>query len=79
MFFSPAAVLLIPALIGAWQSRGRFPRTGRAIAVAATLILIVAAMTPLGLILPGGQVSATAARYAVALRVLGGAINGPTS
>jgi hypothetical protein len=51
IFFSPVSVLLIAALIGAWQSKGRFPRTGQTIALAAILILIVAAMTPLGMIL----------------------------
>jgi uncharacterized SAM-binding protein YcdF (DUF218 family) len=84
MFFSPVAVLLIAALMGAWQSRGRFPRTGRAIAVAATLILIVTAMTPLGLVL----VSPLEDRFPkpppampppYGIIVLGGAINGPTS
>ncbi len=39
IFFSPVSVLLIAALIGAWQSKGRFPRTGRTIALAAILIL----------------------------------------
>jgi uncharacterized SAM-binding protein YcdF (DUF218 family) len=84
MFLSPVAVLLIAALIGAWQSKGRFPRTGRTIALAAILILIVAAMTPLGLIL----VSPLEDRFPppapslpppYGIIVLGGAINGPTS
>jgi len=84
MFLSPVAVLLIAALIGAWQSKGRFPRTGRTIALATILILIVAAMTPLGLIL----VSPLEDRFPppapslpppYGIIVLGGAINGPTS
>jgi uncharacterized SAM-binding protein YcdF (DUF218 family) len=84
MFLSPVATLLIAALIGAWQSKGRFPRTGRTIACAAILILIVAAMTPLGLIL----VSPLEDRFPqpppglpppYGIIVLGGAINGPTS
>ncbi|MBV9287614.1 MAG: YdcF family protein [Hyphomicrobiales bacterium] len=84
MFLSPVAVLLIAALIGAWQSQGRFPRTGRTIALAAILVLLVAAMTPLGLIL----VSPLEDRFPqpppglpppYGIIVLGGAINGPTS
>jgi uncharacterized SAM-binding protein YcdF (DUF218 family) len=84
MFLSPVAALLIAALIGAWQSKGRFPRMGRTIACAAILILIVAAMTPLGLIL----VSPLEDRFPqpqpglpppYGIIVLGGAINGPTS
>jgi uncharacterized SAM-binding protein YcdF (DUF218 family) len=84
MFLSPVAVLLIAALIGAWQSKGRFPRTGRTIALAAILILIVAAMTPLGLILVSPledrfppPAPSLPAPYGII--VLGGAINGPTS
>jgi uncharacterized SAM-binding protein YcdF (DUF218 family) len=84
IFFSPVSVLLIAALIGAWQSNGRFPRTGQTIALAAILILIVAAMTPLGMIL----VSPLEDRFPppppglpppYGVIVLGGAINGPTS
>lgn len=84
IFFSPVSVLLIAALIGAWQSKGRFPRTGQTIALAAILILIVAAMTPLGMIL----VSPLEDRFPppppglpppYGVIVLGGAINGPTS
>jgi uncharacterized SAM-binding protein YcdF (DUF218 family) len=51
MFLSPVAVLLIAALLGVLWSNGRFAGMGRAIAIAAILVLIVAAMTPLGLIL----------------------------
>jgi uncharacterized SAM-binding protein YcdF (DUF218 family) len=84
MFLSPVAVLLIAALIGAWQSKGRFPRTGRTIALAAILSLFIAAMTPLGLIL----VSPLEDRFPppspslpppYGIIVLGGAISGPTS
>jgi uncharacterized SAM-binding protein YcdF (DUF218 family) len=84
IFLSPIAVLLIAALIGAWQSKGRFPRRGRTIACATILILIVAAMTPLGLIL----VSPLEDRFPqpppglpppYGIIVLGGAINGPIS
>jgi uncharacterized SAM-binding protein YcdF (DUF218 family) len=84
MFLSPIAVLLIAALMGAWQLKGRFPRTGQTIALAALLILIVAAMTPLGLIL----VAPLEDRFPqpppglpppYGIIVLGGAINGPTN
>ena len=50
-WLSPVAVLLIAALLGVLWSKSRFARMGRAIALAAILVLIVAAMTPLGLIL----------------------------
>jgi uncharacterized SAM-binding protein YcdF (DUF218 family) len=51
IFLSPIVVLLIAALLGVLWSKGRFARTGRTIALAAIIVLIVAAMTPLGLIL----------------------------
>jgi uncharacterized SAM-binding protein YcdF (DUF218 family) len=51
IFLSPIAILLIAALLGVLWSKGRFARTGGTIALAAIGVLIVAAMTPLGLIL----------------------------
>ena len=84
MVLSPVTVLLIAALIGAWQSTGRFRRTARAVALAAILMLIGAAMTPLGLIL----VSPLEDRFPqpppelpppYGIIVLGGAISGPIS
>ena len=84
MFLSPVTALLIAALIGLLWSKGRFARTGRAIALAAILVLIVAAMTPLGLIL----VSPLEDRFPeppadlpppAGIIVLGGAVNGPVS
>ena len=84
MFLSPVTALLVTALIGLLWSKGRFARTGRAIALAAILVLIVAAMTPLGLIL----VSPLEDRFPeprtdlpppAGIIVLGGAINGLVS
>jgi uncharacterized SAM-binding protein YcdF (DUF218 family) len=84
VFLSPVSVLLIAALLGVLWSKGRFARTGRAIALVAILVLIVAAMTPLGPIL----VSPLEDRFPqpppglpppYGIIVLGGALNGPTS
>jgi uncharacterized SAM-binding protein YcdF (DUF218 family) len=84
MLLSPRAVLLMAALLGVLWSKGRFARTGRAIALVAILVLIVAAMTPLGPIL----VSPLEDRFPqpppglpppYGIIVLGGALNGPTS
>ena len=85
IFFSPVAVLLIAAFVGVLWSKGRFVGMGRAIAVVSMLALIVAAMTPLGLIL----VSPLEDRFPEPLAdlppprrnhwCLGGAINGPVS
>jgi uncharacterized SAM-binding protein YcdF (DUF218 family) len=84
IFLSPVAILLIAALLGVLWSKGRFARTGRTIALAAIVVLIVAAITPLGLIL----MSPLEDRFPEpptdlpppsGIIVLGGAINGPVS
>ena len=49
MSLSPIVVLLILALVGASWSGDRWRRTFRSIGIAAILILIAVAMTPLGL------------------------------
>ena len=49
MFLSPIVVLLVLALVGASWSGDRWRRTFRSIGIAAILILITVAMTPLGL------------------------------
>ncbi len=51
MFASPIDLLLIAALVGALYSGGRHARIGRSLAIAALLILIAVAMTPVGLLL----------------------------
>jgi uncharacterized SAM-binding protein YcdF (DUF218 family) len=84
ILLTPVALLLIAALIGVLWSKGRFARTGTTIALASILVLIVAAMTPLGLML----VSPLEDRFPEpptdlppphGIVVLGGAINGPIS
>ena len=47
-FLSPIPLLLLLALAGASLSSGRFARVGRALAIGATLVLLVVAMTPVG-------------------------------
>ena len=47
-FLSPVPLLLILALVGAILSSGRFARRGRALAIGATLALLVVALTPVG-------------------------------
>jgi predicted membrane channel-forming protein YqfA (hemolysin III family) len=49
MFLSPIVVLLVLALVGASWSRDRWRRTFRSIGIAAILVLITIAMTPLAL------------------------------
>ena len=49
MFLSPIVLLLVLALVGASWSGDRWRRTLRSIGIAAILILITVAMTPLGL------------------------------
>jgi uncharacterized SAM-binding protein YcdF (DUF218 family) len=49
MFLSPIVVLLVLALVGASWCGDRWRRTFRSIGIAAILILITVAMTPLGL------------------------------
>ncbi len=51
MFASPIDLLLIGALLGALYSGGRHARIGRPVAIAALLVLIAVAMTPIGLLL----------------------------
>jgi uncharacterized SAM-binding protein YcdF (DUF218 family) len=84
MFLSPFAALLIATLIGVLWSKGRFARGGRAIALAAILVLITAALTPLGLILDSRLEDRFPAPPPdlpppMGIIVLGGAINGPIS
>jgi len=50
-FASPIDLLLIGALLGALYSGGRHARIGRPVAIAALLVLIAVAMTPIGLLL----------------------------
>ncbi len=51
MFASPISLLLIAALFGALYSGGRHARIGRLVAIAALLVLIAVAMTPIGRLL----------------------------
>jgi uncharacterized SAM-binding protein YcdF (DUF218 family) len=51
MFASPIDLLLIAALLGALYSGGRHARIGRRVAIAALLVLIAVASTPIGLLL----------------------------
>jgi uncharacterized SAM-binding protein YcdF (DUF218 family) len=84
MFASPLNLLLAAALLGALFSRGRFGRAARAVAIGAILLLIAAAVTPVGYLLlapledrfpqPPADMPAPDG-----IIILGGAINDPAS
>ena len=84
MFLSPIVVLLVLALVGASWSGDRWRRTFRSIGIAAILILITVAMTPLGLMAAApleNRFPQPAADIPppFGIIVLGGAVNGPVS
>ena len=84
MFLSPIVVLLVLALVGASWSGDRWRRTFRSIGIAAILILITVAMTPLGLMAAApleNRFPQPAADMPppFGIIVLGGAVNGPVS
>jgi uncharacterized SAM-binding protein YcdF (DUF218 family) len=51
MLFSPAPLLLCAAMVGVLLTFSRFRRFGRALALVSILMLLVLAMTPIGLLL----------------------------
>ena len=84
MFLSPIVVLLVLALVGASWSGDRWRRTFRSIGIAAVLVLITVAMTPLGLMAAApleNRFPQPAADMPppFGIIVLGGAVNGLVS
>jgi uncharacterized SAM-binding protein YcdF (DUF218 family) len=84
MFLSPIVVLLVLALVGASWSGDRWRRTFRSIGIAAILILITVAMTPLGLMAAAPLENrfpqpAADIQPPFGIIILGGAVNGLVS